>query len=72
MSRSEHKELVSNLSYRASCSNLRLLNSLFASSFLPSAGKRGGRGGRGGGRKKEPAPTAEELDKELDNYLKAR
>ena len=36
---------------------------------------RGGRGGRGGGRgrgKKEPAPSAEELDKELDTYLKAR
>jgi len=37
-------------------------------------GKRGGRGGgaAGGGRKKEPAPSAEELDKELDTYLKAR
>ena len=38
-------------------------------------GSRGGRGGRGGGRgrgKKEPAPSAEELDKELDTYLKAR
>jgi len=36
-------------------------------------GKRGaGAGGRGGGRKKEPAPSAEELDKELDVYLKAR
>lgn len=36
--------------------------------------KRGGRGGgAGGGRgKKEPAPSAEELDKELDTYLKAR
>ena len=36
--------------------------------------KRGGRGGRGRGRggKKEPAPSAEDLDKELDNYLKAR
>lgn len=35
---------------------------------------RGGRGGkgRGGGRKKDPAPSAEELDKELDTYLKAR
>jgi RNA recognition motif-containing protein len=36
-------------------------------------GKAGGRGrGRGGKAKREPAPTAEELDKELDNYLKAR
>jgi len=36
-------------------------------------GKRGGGGGgRGGGRKREPAPSAEELDKELDTYLKAR
>jgi len=33
--------------------------------------KRGG-GARGGGRKREPAPSAEELDKELDTYLKAR
>ena len=34
-----------------------------------------GRGGKprgGGGRKKEPAPTLEDLDKELDTYLKAR
>merc|ERR1711994_141535 len=44
----------------------------------PGRGKgRGARGGRGGGRgrgkgKKEPAPSAEELDKELDTYLKAR
>lgn len=35
-------------------------------------GKRGGRGGGGRGGKKEPAPSAEELDKELDTYLKAR
>jgi len=35
-------------------------------------GKRGGGGARGGGRKREPAPSAEELDKELDTYLKAR
>lgn len=35
--------------------------------------RRGGGGGRGRGRgKREPAPTAEELDKELDTYLKAR
>ena len=34
---------------------------------------RGGRGrGRGGKAKREPAPSAEDLDKELDNYLKAR
>ncbi len=33
------------------------------------AGRRG-RGGRGG--KKEPAPSAEELDKELDSYRAAR
>ena len=34
--------------------------------------KQGGRGtGRGGG-KKEPSKTAEELDQELDTYLKAR
>jgi len=33
----------------------------------------GGRGrGRGGKGKREPAPSAEELDKELDTYLKAR
>ena len=42
----------------------------------PGRGKgRGARGGRGGGRgrgKKEPAPSAEDLDKELDTYLKAR
>lgn len=38
----------------------------------PKRGGRGGRGGRGRGGKKEPAPTADELDKELDNYLKAR
>lgn len=38
------------------------------------AGRGGARGGkgRGGGRKKEPTPSAEELDKELDTYLKAR
>jgi len=38
------------------------------------AGGRGGKrgGARGGGRKREPAPSAEELDKELDTYLKAR
>jgi hypothetical protein len=37
-------------------------------------GKRGeGRGGRGArGAKRGPPPTAEELDKELDTYLKAR
>jgi len=35
-------------------------------------GKRGAGGARGGGRKREPAPSAEELDKELDTYLKAR
>jgi len=37
-------------------------------------GGRGGRGGRGGGRgaKRQPPPSAEELDKELDAYLKAR
>jgi len=36
-------------------------------------GRRGGRGGGGGrGGKREPAPSAEELDKELDTYLKAR
>lgn len=35
-------------------------------------GARGGRGGRGRGGKKEPAPSAEDLDKELDTYLKAR
>ena len=34
-------------------------------------GRGGGRGGRGRG-KKEPAPSAEDLDKELDTYLKAR
>ena len=38
--------------------------------------KRGGRGGGGRGRgrggKKDPTPSAEDLDKELDNYLKAR
>merc|ERR1719420_82423 len=35
--------------------------------------RRGGRGrGRGGKAKREPAPSAEDLDKELDNYLKAR
>jgi len=33
-------------------------------------GKRGGRGGGGRGGKKEPAPSAEELDKELDTYLR--
>merc|ERR1712088_565309 len=38
----------------------------------PTRGRRGGRGGRGGKAKREPAPSAEELDKELDNYLKAR
>jgi hypothetical protein len=32
-----------------------------------SGGKRGGRGA-----KREPAPSREELDKELDSYLKAR
>merc|ERR1712226_1496359 len=39
-----------------------------------ASGGRGGRGGRGGKGKKErePAPSAEDLDKELDNYLKAR
>merc|ERR1712226_1521470 len=39
-----------------------------------AGGGRGGRGGRGGKGKKErePAPSAEDLDKELDNYLKAR
>ncbi len=33
-----------------------------------------GRGGKRGGRgaKREPAPSREELDKELDSYLKAR
>ena len=36
------------------------------------AGGRGGGRGRGGKAKREPAPSAEELDKELDNYLKAR
>jgi len=35
-------------------------------------GKRGGRGSGGRGGKREPAPSAEELDKELDTYLKAR
>ena len=35
-------------------------------------GGKAGRGGRGGAREKKPAPTAEELDKELDTYLKAR
>jgi len=39
-------------------------------------GKRGGRGGRGarGGRggKKEPAPSATDLDAEMDTYMKAR
>ena len=35
-------------------------------------GRRGARGGRGGKAKREPAPSAEDLDKELDNYLKAR
>jgi len=40
-------------------------------------GAKGGRGGAAGGggkpkKVKEPAPTAEELDKELDTYLKAR
>ena len=52
-----------------------------AASPRGKAGAKGGRGGapkRGGGRggrrggKREPAPTAEELDKELDTYLKAR
>jgi len=38
----------------------------------PTRGRRGGRGGRGGKAKREPAPSAEDLDKELDNYLKAR
>ena len=42
----------------------------------PAGGKRGGggkagRGGRGG-KKKEPSKSAEELDQELDTYLKAR
>lgn len=37
-----------------------------------AGGGRGGRGGRGGKGKREPAPSAEELDKELDTYLKAR
>jgi len=41
-----------------------------------AGGGRGGRGGRGGGRgkgeKRGPPPSAEELDKELDAYLKAR
>ncbi len=32
----------------------------------------GGRGAKRGGKKREPAPSAEELDKELDTYLKAR
>merc|ERR1711981_389619 len=36
-------------------------------------GSRGGGGrGRGRGGKKDPTPSAEDLDKELDNYLKAR
>jgi len=35
-------------------------------------GSKRGRGGRGGKAKREPAPSAEDLDKELDNYLKAR
>ena len=39
----------------------------------PRRGAAGGRGrGRGGKAKREPAPSAEDLDKELDNYLKAR
>lgn len=37
------------------------------------AAKRGGGRGRGGrGGKKEPAPNADDLDKEMDTYMKAR
>lgn len=40
----------------------------------PRGGARGRGGKRGGGRggKREPAPSREDLDKELDSYLKAR
>ena len=39
-----------------------------------AAGRGRGRGGRGRGRgaKKGPAPNAEDLDKEMDTYMKAR
>jgi hypothetical protein len=30
------------------------------------------RGGRGGKKERKPAPSVEDLDKELDTYLKAR
>ena len=36
----------------------------------PGRGRGGKRGGRGA--KREPAPSREDLDKELDSYLKAR
>ena len=36
----------------------------------PGKGRGGKRGGRGA--KREPAPSREDLDKELDSYLKAR
>jgi len=42
----------------------------------PRRGGRGGRGGGGGGgrggRSKEPAPSAEDLDKEMDTYMQSR
>lgn len=41
----------------------------------PRRGGRGaGRGGRGGGggRKNEPKPTAEDLDKEMDSYMNSK
>ena len=36
------------------------------------AGRGGSGGKRGGGGKREPAPSKEDLDKELDSYLQAR
>jgi len=35
-------------------------------------GGRGGRGGRGGKKESGPTPTQEDLDKEMDTYMKAR